>query len=101
ASRANATARTHSSASSSFHEGCATRRTDGDQLEPSATATTVAGTASLIAPSRGRRRRAPTAAARILSALTYPERIVPDETEPGIVALHLKRYEFALPWCRD
>jgi SAM-dependent methyltransferase len=32
--------------------------------------------------------------------LTYPERIVPDETEPGIVALHLKRYEFALPWCR-
>jgi SAM-dependent methyltransferase len=33
--------------------------------------------------------------------LSYPERIVPDETEPGIVALHLKRYEFALPWCRD
>jgi SAM-dependent methyltransferase len=33
--------------------------------------------------------------------LTYPERIVPDETSPGIVALHLKRYEFALPWCRD
>jgi SAM-dependent methyltransferase len=32
--------------------------------------------------------------------LTYPERIVPDETEPGIVALHLKRYEFALSWCR-
>jgi SAM-dependent methyltransferase len=32
--------------------------------------------------------------------LSYPERIVPDETEPGIVALHLKRYEFALPWCR-
>jgi SAM-dependent methyltransferase len=31
--------------------------------------------------------------------LTYPERIVPDETEPGIVALHLKRYEFAAPWC--
>lgn len=29
----------------------------------------------------------------------YPERIVPDETEPGIVALHLKRYEFALPFC--
>jgi ubiquinone/menaquinone biosynthesis C-methylase UbiE len=28
-----------------------------------------------------------------------PERIVPDETEPGIVALHLKRYEFARPWC--
>ena len=31
--------------------------------------------------------------------MTYPERIVPDETEPGIVALHLKRYEFAAPWC--
>jgi SAM-dependent methyltransferase len=31
--------------------------------------------------------------------LSYPERIVPDETEPGIVALHLKRYEFALPFC--
>jgi SAM-dependent methyltransferase len=28
-----------------------------------------------------------------------PERIVPDETEPGIVALHLKRYEFAQPFC--
>jgi SAM-dependent methyltransferase len=31
--------------------------------------------------------------------MSYPERIVPDETEPGVVALHLKRYEFALPWC--
>jgi SAM-dependent methyltransferase len=29
----------------------------------------------------------------------YPERVVPDETEPGIVAVHLKRYEFARPWC--
>lgn len=28
----------------------------------------------------------------------YPERIVPSETSPGILALHLKRYEFALPW---
>lgn len=28
-----------------------------------------------------------------------PERIVPDETEPGIVALHRKRYEFALTFC--
>ena len=27
--------------------------------------------------------------------MSYPERIVPDETEPGVVALHLKRYEFA------
>jgi SAM-dependent methyltransferase len=33
--------------------------------------------------------------------LSHPERIVPDETEAGIVALHLKRYAFALPWCRD
>jgi SAM-dependent methyltransferase len=32
--------------------------------------------------------------------VSHPERIVPDETEPGIVALHLKRYEFALPYCR-
>lgn len=31
--------------------------------------------------------------------VAFPERIVPDETEPGIVALHLKRYEFARPWC--
>ena len=38
-------------------------------------------------------------AARILSVLSHPERIVPDETEPGIVALHRKRYEFALPFC--
>jgi SAM-dependent methyltransferase len=29
----------------------------------------------------------------------HPERIVPDETEPGIVAIHLKRYEFARPLC--
>jgi SAM-dependent methyltransferase len=33
--------------------------------------------------------------------LAYPERIVPDETSPGILALHLKRYEFARPACRD
>jgi SAM-dependent methyltransferase len=32
--------------------------------------------------------------------VSHPERIVPNETEPGIVAIHLKRYEFALPWCR-
>ncbi len=31
--------------------------------------------------------------------MSYPERIVPDETEPGVVAAHLKRYEFALPLC--
>lgn len=29
----------------------------------------------------------------------HPERIVPDRTEPGIVAIHLKRYEFARPFC--
>jgi SAM-dependent methyltransferase len=33
--------------------------------------------------------------------VSHPERIVPDETEPGIVALHLKRYEFARLRCRD
>ena len=32
--------------------------------------------------------------------MSHPERIVPDETEPGIVAIHLKRYAFAEPWCR-
>jgi SAM-dependent methyltransferase len=31
--------------------------------------------------------------------LSHPERIVPDETEPGVVALHMKRYAFAVPWC--
>lgn len=31
--------------------------------------------------------------------MSHPERIVPDETQPGIVALHLKRYDFALPFC--
>ena len=31
--------------------------------------------------------------------MSHPERIVPDETEPGVVALHVKRYAFALPWC--
>jgi SAM-dependent methyltransferase len=31
--------------------------------------------------------------------MSYPERILPDETPRGIVALHLKRYMFALPWC--
>jgi SAM-dependent methyltransferase len=35
----------------------------------------------------------------VVSPLTFPERIVPDETEPGIVAIHLKRYDFALPHC--
>jgi SAM-dependent methyltransferase len=31
---------------------------------------------------------------------TYPERIVPAETSPGIFAMHLKRYEFALAWAQ-
>jgi SAM-dependent methyltransferase len=39
------------------------------------------------------------ARARIVTALSHPERIVPDDTETGIVAMHLKRYAFALPWC--
>jgi 2-polyprenyl-3-methyl-5-hydroxy-6-metoxy-1,4-benzoquinol methylase len=32
--------------------------------------------------------------------VSYPERIVPDETEHGVVALHLVRYAFAAPHCR-
>jgi SAM-dependent methyltransferase len=31
--------------------------------------------------------------------MSYPERIVPDEEPTGIVALHLKRYLFAEPYC--
>lgn len=31
--------------------------------------------------------------------MSHPERIIPDETESGIVAAHLKRYAFALPLC--
>lgn len=31
--------------------------------------------------------------------MAYPERIIPDETEAGVVALHVVRYEFALPFC--
>lgn len=31
--------------------------------------------------------------------MSHPERIVPDETEAGILAIHLKRYDFARPWC--
>lgn len=31
--------------------------------------------------------------------MSFPERIVPDETSPGIVALHLKRYVFAETYC--
>jgi SAM-dependent methyltransferase len=33
--------------------------------------------------------------------VSYPERIVPGEAEPGVDALHLKRYAFALPFCID
>ncbi len=31
--------------------------------------------------------------------MSHPERIVPDDTEPGVVAWHLERYEFAAPAC--
>jgi SAM-dependent methyltransferase len=31
--------------------------------------------------------------------MAYPERIVPDETSSGILALHLARYAFAARWC--
>src|SRR5262249_531566 len=34
-----------------------------------------------------------------VSAMAYPERIVPDETPPGPLAIHEKRYRFALPYC--
>ena len=33
--------------------------------------------------------------------MSYPERIVPARTSPGILALHLKRYEFARRWCES
>lgn len=33
--------------------------------------------------------------------MSFPERIVPAETSPGILALHLARYVFAESWCRD
>ncbi|MDX6507600.1 MAG: hypothetical protein QOG06_2244 [Gaiellaceae bacterium] len=33
--------------------------------------------------------------------MSYPERIVPATTSPGILALHLKRYEFARRWCES
>jgi SAM-dependent methyltransferase len=31
--------------------------------------------------------------------VSYPERIVPARVSPGILALHLKRYDFARRWC--
>ncbi len=31
--------------------------------------------------------------------MSYPERIVPGEAEPGVDAVHLKRYDFAAPFC--
>src|SRR5262249_14419746 len=36
---------------------------------------------------------------RSMPDMSYPERIVPDDEPPGIVALHLKRYLFAQPYC--
>ena len=30
---------------------------------------------------------------------SHPERIIPDETESGVVELHAVRYRFALEWC--
>ncbi len=33
--------------------------------------------------------------------MSYPERIVPDVEVPGVVALHLKRYVFAAPYCAN
>lgn len=34
-----------------------------------------------------------------MSRLAHPERIVPDDTPLGVVALHLRRYAFAAPFC--
>lgn len=31
--------------------------------------------------------------------MSYPERIVPDDESPGVVALHLKRYVFSAQYC--
>ena len=33
--------------------------------------------------------------------MDWSERIVPDETEKGITSIHLKRYDFARPRCRN
>lgn len=33
--------------------------------------------------------------------VSYPERIVPGAAEPGVDAVHLKRYAFALPFCLE
>jgi SAM-dependent methyltransferase len=33
--------------------------------------------------------------------VSYPERIVPARTSPGILAIHLKRYDFARRWCES
>ena len=33
--------------------------------------------------------------------MSYPERIVPAQVSPGILALHLKRYDFARRWCES
>lgn len=75
--------------------------TRGTELEPAAKATTVkptsSGTERSRTPWRGTRGKSH---ARIVAALSHPERIVPDETEPGVVAAHLKRYLFAVPWCK-
>jgi SAM-dependent methyltransferase len=78
-----------------------------ESTEPAASTdpTTVATSETWMARSSfpSWRFTAPKAAVRILSGcdepVRPPERIVPDETEPGIVAIHLKRYEFARPFC--
>src|SRR4051794_1671154 len=72
---------------------------EGTELEPQAKATTIAATSHGMTRSRGRRRRAAKARARIVAPMTYPERIVPDETSSGVLALHLARYRFAARWC--
>ena len=71
------------------------------ELEPHANAKTVNAASAGMTSSSGRRREAGKARARIVAVMAYPERIVPGETSPGILALHLARYVFAEDWCRD
>jgi SAM-dependent methyltransferase len=33
------------------------------------------------------------------AGVSYPERIIPGDAEPGVDAVHLKRYDFAAPFC--
>lgn len=76
--------------------------TSGTELDPQTKAKTVRAMHVARARSNGSDRRAArTAGKDTLAPVSYPERIVPDDAEPGVVARHLKRYVFAEPWCLD